>query len=369
MKLKITVFLLLGLLLLTVLSSGDEGWLITKVDGDYFRVNATPSSNLKPGDLLNVWRVGELIGQVQVVEVGKYYTTVKQVMVKTMEMIDAGDLVNKKGLENYQVPPAVPVPGASPSPGLAPSAVQSQAAIAAQTAGIAPPEPSPTPDPQASPYKKGEFEKLFGQKTRGYLFKTGSSEGGIKVSSADLLNLATGIESISSGFIKLNPWIGAEFALNTYNTYIYSQDRKRQSCSRLTITYWDQPLIASYARFYANKELITSQKKIDLITQNFAQERGIKDYLTFEVEILNQGPGLLQLAPFKWHIYLLDPQGNRIKADSYDETLDKALNPKTSTKGFVYFTRPNPRGKQLSEESKITLLLEDISGKSAQLEW
>lgn len=366
MKPKIIFFLLTAWLLCYPAALSDEGWLVTRVEADSCRINAGPSSNLKPGDLLNVWRVGELVGQVQVVEVTKFYTTVKPVMVKVMEEIEIGDIANQKGLENYRVPPT---PGASPTPDKTPSAAQAQAMIAAQSAGLTNPAPEASPAKTAPPYKKGEFEKAFGKNTKSFLFKTDSSDKGIKISSSDLLNLATGVETITSGVLYFNPWVGADYALAMYNNYIYSQDRKRQSCSRLTVTYWNNDLVTAYSRFYANKETITDQKKIDAITNNFAQERGIKDFYTFEIEIANQGPGLLQLAPFKWHAYLLDPQGNRIKADSYDETLDKALNPKSSTRGFVYFPRGNPRGKHLTEDNKLILLLEDISGKSTQLEW
>ena len=62
---------------------------------------------------------------------------------------------------------------------------------------------------------------------------------------------------------------------------------------------------------------------------------------------MNRGPGVMQLAPFDWHVYMMDPAGNRIKAERYDEILDKALNAGQEVAGYVYFPRRDPTGKSL----------------------
>jgi hypothetical protein len=150
--------------------------------------------------------------------------------------------------------------------------------------------------------------------------------------------------------------------------YHFSGSMNQRPKTYLEVVYWDRDLARAYADYYVYKEANNGGTRVSDVRRSIMAQKGVDNSVVFQFKLSNRGPGILQLAPFDWHMYLLDRDGNRIKADRYDEMLDKALNPGQETQGYMYFSRQDSQGRSLLGD-KVTLDMEDIMGEHTKVHW
>lgn len=214
-----------------------------------------------------------------------------------------------------------------------------------------------------------EFESMTRARKKTISFKQGSG-GSVKINPMNTYLLISPIINFGAGGGgAMNPYFTAWYVADMYNSYTGSKQFQKVKNLTIEITYWDKKYVDSYTSFYACKEVIFDQDKISDMSEKVAREKGILENYVFQVSVANPGPGPFQMAPAPWHIYMVDKSGLRHKAVRYDEILDKTLNPNQAVNGFMYFPRTNADGSPAYNCSSVSLMVEDILGKSKRIEF
>ncbi len=91
--------------------------------------------------------------------------------------------------------------------------------------------------------------------------------------------------------------------------------------------------------------------------------------MVFHVKINNQGSTVLQLAPFKWHMYVVNGSGKKISAARYEEALDKGIGHLQETQGYVYFPKTDDSGMPNTSGSLVRITLESFLGGNSDIIW
>jgi len=216
--------------------------------------------------------------------------------------------------------------------------------------------------------KKKEYEKkvvenfknTVKKKTKVFRFKRGAG-GTIKINVFDTYNFLSTV-ILAGQYASINPWYAGMYAYGAYADYKTSMNPKRVRHVQLEITYWDADYLDSYSAYYAYKEVVQDPRRVKLVKENIYRQKGLDKFYVFQVKIMNPGPGAVQFAPFPWHFYLEGKGGKRLKAEHYDEILDKALNPNQVVNGYLYFSRYDKHGQPVIEGKGVTVILEDILG-------
>jgi hypothetical protein len=335
-----------ALVLVVNFSWADFTGMLVRVEGDRLVLNAGIDKNMQPGTELYVYRSGQYLAKVRIEQVDEITSILSILSLEPGVLLRIGDVVK-------DAPPAA---GGTQPEGV-PALTPSQEA------------------PKSLPKYKNEKEvsKAFArkvvEKTKIYFFKSTSSVKGPEVPIAEIANLVAGAQSFgSAGAYAQNPWLTAQVALDTIGSLRYRQQFGSKSRSRVELTYWDQDLTDCYTSYYAFKEVIPADQLEETRSRMYA-EKGIDNFLVFYVKVNNSGNTVMQLAPFKYHVYLIDYQGNRVKAEKYDEILDKALNPNSQVEGYIYFPRFDSVGNPYTQGGVVRLSLEDIAGESTELVW
>jgi len=211
------------------------------------------------------------------------------------------------------------------------------------------------------------FKKVVSRKTRVIGFKRGSG-GTVKISLFDTYNLLSTIV-FAGQYASFNPWYAGTYAWGIYSSYKSSSNPKRIRNVMMEITYWDVDYLDAYASYYAYKEVVKDLKRVKMVRDNIYRQKGLDKFHVFQVKIMNPGPGAFQLAPFPWHFYLEGRGGKRLKADHYDEILDKALNPHQAVNGYLYFKRNDQHGQPVLDGKDVTVILEDILGNRRKIKF
>jgi hypothetical protein len=229
---------------------------------------------------------------------------------------------------------------------------------------------SNTPDPAthampADPTKN--FQETLKKHTRIYAFKGGKG-GVVSVPAWEVANIASGFIFFPGNAAVVNPWLLGSTAIESYEMYHFSGGMNKRPRAYIEIVYWDRQLAMAYADYYVYKEATTDPARIGEIRRSIMAQKGVDGSVVLQVKISNRGPGTLQLAPFDWHVYLLGTNGTQVKAERYDEMLDKSLNPNQETQGYIYFPRTDPQGHSyLGDE--LTLEMDDIEGEHTKIHW
>lgn len=134
--------------------------------------------------------------------------------------------------------------------------------------------------------------------------------------------------------------------------------------STLSVTWWDPALVNAKTLHYAVKEVVGSLSEIESYRASLLSEYPVDEEVVFEVKIANGSAASLQFSPFSWHFYLVDAQGRRHKALSYDPELDQEIGPQQTVTGKVYFPRVDPATGADLTAGGVSALLEDIGGKT-----
>ncbi|MCL5037836.1 MAG: hypothetical protein M1269_12075 [Chloroflexi bacterium] len=340
----VTTMLIASITAMPVLS--DESWMVTGQQGDNFEINAGLSAGLEPGVELYVRRATMPIARVKVLEVGQYKTLVSISYIEPNEAVKIGDVVSRTSFE----------PGAS-----------------VEVKERMEPKKAPPGKDTSNLTPEQSFAKNLSANTRTTEFRV-SGAGKASVSLMDVANILTALTSIGgvtgSGQFYVNPWLATDIALETYGSVKYSGDQSKKTATQVVAVLWDKDLMNSFCDMYAYKENMTDPAQTANMRQMMYEDKGLEYYHVFEIKVVNNGPQPIQLAPFKWHVYLLDNKGNKVKCEKYDETLDKTLNPRAQTTGNVYFPKRDAQGIEILEPSdKITLEFENIGGRNGNITW
>ena len=136
----------------------------------------------------------------------------------------------------------------------------------------------------------------------------------------------------------------------------------------VSVTWWNDNLVDAYSDMMAFREGRTSVDQRLQMRNGLYAQKGTDRFLVFHVKMKNVGKSNVQVAPFNWHCYLLDKEGNYVKPQRYDQILDRTLTPGQETEGSVYFSKQEVAGRNFSGDN-VTLVLEDILADRATLEF
>lgn len=338
----------------------DVRGMVIRVQGDQVVVNLGLQKGLQPGQKLYVYNaLGSPVATVQVSQVDESSSVVQIVSMEPGAALTLGNQVSDA--------PYSPVPiAARPSETTGGSGVASVSTPA--TSAVPPASSKLSPDGRPVDAVKA-FAAALKTNTQMYAFQGGKG-GSVKISAFDVLNFAStlGVGPGGSHGLIINPWLITSTAWDTYSGYQASAKANQRARSYIQVVYWDAALSSAYADYYLFKENVTDPMRRDEMRRTVLAQKGVQTSAVFQVKIRNAGPGALQLQPFDWHCYMIDPQGNRVKAERFDEILDKALNPGQEVDGYIYFPRRDPMGKSYVADPP-TLLIEDVFGERAVLKF
>ncbi len=356
-----SVALILTLLILgdltAGLASGPLQGTVTRVQLPDIVVSLGEQVAMRPGSLLYIYdAMGHPVATVRVVQVDEISSHVELISMEPDSVLSLGEQVSDKPYTPAPLPahPQTPVASGSPQPATSPG--PSHAASA----------PTTSPVMASGEGIVKNFRKVLKTHTQVWQFNGGKG-GALKINAFDVLNIISSMGVVGPGQGAIaNPWLITGSAYDTYNTYSYTRKINRRAKSFIQIVYWDQAMSAAYADYYLYKENIADPVQQASIRRSLMAQKGVQTSAVFQIKIRNMGPGTLQLSPFDWHCYLLDPQGNRVKAERYDEILDKALNPGQEVDGYIYFPRRNPMGQSYVGDPP-SLMLDDVFGEHARV--
>ena len=201
--------------------------------------------------------------------------------------------------------------------------------------------------------------------------KKASFSGGMNKQRRTSVNPMMAYNMFSSFTTRGGGLIWQEAATTVTGEAAYNATMKNQSkfCSvDVEVTWWSDNLLDAYSDMIAFKEGRTSMEQRLAMRNGLYSQRGTDKFLVFHVKMKNTGKANVQVEPFHWHAYLLDGQGNRLKAERYDQILDRTLTPGQETEGNIYFSKYDASGRCLADD-KISLVLEDILTERATLKF
>jgi hypothetical protein len=348
------ITLLLGLAAPWLAHAAVRG-MITRVRGEQIVVNMGLDKNVRPGTMLYVYDGGgHPLGQVRVTQVDDYSSEVAIIRLEPQASLVVGSSVTDTPYTPADLPLASKPTGASTPPATS---------APGDTVALVPPTPTAKP---VDPVK--QFESVLRRRTQTYAFRGGKG-GSIKVEPSDALNLMSTVIGVGRGSsMSVNPWLLSSTAYDQWQRYSTTSTMNQKARTTLEVVYWDEVLTNAYADYYVYKETYLDAARKQEMRQSLLSQKGINTSAVFQVRIRNRGPGVLQISPFDWHFYMLDTDGNRVKAERYDEVLDKALNVGQDAQGYVYFPKRDPLGRSYVPEP-VKILVEDVFGERTTIVW
>jgi hypothetical protein len=347
----ISAFVLIFCFAIVGLSWSLEGMITKMQTNGNVMINKGINAQTKPGMIFYVTRMSNPIAVIKVIQVDDYSSVCQIVETVGGNNIQSGDVISSTPFEKPEQTPA-----STATPG---------------TENKAPVVKVKTPDEIAKDKEKNtkevtkNFEGVIKKKTQIYRFKRGSG-GTIKVNAFDTYNFLSTLFVGGSGAC-INPWYAATYAIGVYTDSKSTANNDKVRNVQMEITHWDTEYLDAYATYYSFKEVINDPRQVKMIRENIYRQKGLDKFYVFQVKIVNPGPGAFQLAPFPWHFYLEGKGGARLKADHYDEVLDKALNPNQAVNGYIYFSRYDKQGQPVTESKGVNIVLEDILGNGKKI--
>jgi|GEM_PF-5416467 len=372
--------------------------MVVKFEGNDVVTNLGETKNIKPGTKFYVYRVKTFIGVVQVFEVSNWTSLARVISVEKGEKINRGDRLSDKELifvgdEVYIKGTTIEVTTDKTTTGSNSNNVKVENVKPADNVNKS----------ASSPYKITKvtnFEDIVKKHARFVSFKQkGPAKKTIQMPQMNFAGVPEYNPSTSAysgntfmsnpnGFslmdaLQLSTWINL-FANRNYNNVIVSNTWpvysslgfaaliKMDSIKRyekvmgmfsnanVVIVKWDESMAYELASFLAYREAETDQNKIKTVADNIIKDKKINEYLVFEVRIKSTEDGMIQFAPWNYHMYLVDSKGNRVKTNNYSPTLDNGLNKGQEAVGYVYFDKSYDTGK-------VKVSLENMLGADSVL--
>jgi hypothetical protein len=214
------------------------------------------------------------------------------------------------------------------------------------------------------------YLQMLKDQTKIATFKSGP-KGQIRVGIGEVSLIANALSYTSSAvpYTYSDPWMLFTMGTQLYNQYSTSRNMGPHSTALVAMTYYNDALIDAQARYFAYKEGITEEAAIQEVKQGIIQQMGTDQNLVFCVKVNNQGSTVLQLAPFKWHMYIINSSGKQIKATRYEEALDKAIGSQQETQGYVYFPKTDEAGLSTTSGSQVRVKLDAVLGGNTDVTW
>ncbi|MBQ7502950.1 hypothetical protein IJT93_09645 [bacterium] len=166
----------------------------------------------------------------------------------------------------------------------------------------------------------------------------------------------------------VTPQIIIPTIIDEYNYNKSSKESVKLCSLDVEVTWWSESLVDAYSDMMAFREGRTDMEQRMAMRGGLYSQKGVDKFVVFHVKMKNTGKSNVQVEPFNWHAYLVDDQGNRVKAERYDQVLDRVLAPDQETEGNVYFLKYDASGRNFSDRS-VTLVLEDILAERATLKY
>lgn len=355
MRHLLALLLLAGALALPALASPEA--MVTRItETGEIVVNRGVEDQITPGTHWYVYRNDKPVAKLEVVLVDSYNSRAKVVEGSSPRV---GDRVTDQAF-------------ASAPPAEAPAAAQADVAtMPGQSVAVTPAPAAPgasvgAPAAATADQANAGYNKLQSTYTRSQSFSGGAqASNDIKIDPINTLNMFSTFGY--NGQFYPNIWnmisVGAEqVGTNVSNANLY-QDSQLE----IQVTWWNEALLESYADSLAFRENKSSVQDRLMMRSSLYAQKGLDRYMVFQVKLRNTGPGTVQVAPFHWHMYLVDAQGNRVKAERYDQILDRTLNPDQFVEGSVYFMKLDVAGRPLVPSGKVKIVLEDILGERADM--
>jgi|GEM_PF-1189455 len=353
-------------------AAGEVNGMVTLIQEDSIKINRGLSQGVQADMEFFIYRLGKPIAKIKVYQIDDYSSWGRALYMAPGEAVKIGDVVTSEALApsfavgpepetSFQIPP----PGA-PAPPLA------------AAPAFSPPEGTPQPTKSVSssppPLLRPEdvtkrYEKKCKQNTRRFSVSL-KGKGSISISPFDVLNLLSTTGVFTGGLSSsVNPYYLGSIGADMYSKYQYSKGQSQGASSSIDVVYWDNEMADVYSDYVCLKEACTDEAMRQSVRKDVYNQKGLDKSIVFFVIINNKGPGVMQLAPFSWHFYLLAKDGTRIKAEKYDEVLDRALNPNADTNGYIYFPRYDVNGQSVLGSGSVKVQLEEIMGKKQVLEF
>lgn len=315
--------------------------MVTRVDGQNIIINKGSGDNITADQELYVHRMGKPIGKIKIIKVDSYSSTAVITLQNPNEDIKTGDVVSSEPFSVKYTPPPPETSGSS----------NSSSSGSGKSSG----------DCTAS------YTEKLKQQIKTASFKSGP-KGKVSVGLGEVTMIARAAGSGSS-VAYTDPWMLVMMGTSLLNQYTTSRKTGQHSGVDVAVTYFDEGLIDAQAHYFASKEGISDESQIKELKNGIIQQMGLDSYVVFHVKVRNNGNTTLQLAPFKWHMYLMNTQGQKVRASKYDEALDKGMGPKGEEQGYIYFPRTDESGNTVKQGSLVKISLESILGGNADLIW
>ncbi|MDQ7824831.1 MAG: hypothetical protein RDV48_18680 [Candidatus Eremiobacteraeota bacterium] len=333
---------LMAALMLLITAGGAQALtaMVIRIEGTRIILNKGSNDSLAPGQEFYVHRIGNPVGKIKTVLVDSFSSEASVVTLERDQTVRVGDVVTT---EPFSVPYTPPPPAlknndtwksGAPSTG----GGESQAYLDRLQSQI-----------KVVSFKSGPKGQM----------RVGIGEVSLAVNALGYLSYAS----------YADPWMLVTVGSGLLNQYNTSKKLGTESVVTVAVTYYDEALIASQARFFASKEGITDEGQIAEIKNGLVQQMGTDTSAVFHVKIMNKGKTVLQLAPFKWHMYLVNSAGQKVTASRYEDSLDKGVGPNSETQGYVYFPRTDETGSQNFSGGSVKIKLESILGGHKELAW
>lgn len=351
MRQFLILFALVGFLALPGL--GSPVAMVTRVtDSGQVVVNRGVEDQVTPGTRWFVYREGKPLAELEVELVDSYTCKAKVVQGGGVRI---GDRISDQPFKTAPEPVA--------------AAAQGPAEVGMDQGAAQPPAGSTVAKPTTvltAEEAEAAYQKLLAGSTKSKEFKGGAQASNtFKIDPYNALNTLTTFGY--GGQYWPNLWnlisVGAEhYGTNRSNANLYKDARLA-----VQVTYWGEPLVEAYADSLALRENHGSIEERLSTRASVMAQKGLDKFLVFSVKLSNRGPGTVQISPFHWHLYVVDAQGNRVKAERYDQVLDRTLNPDQSVDGYIYFMKTDAAGRSLLGPGAVKVVLEDILGERAEL--
>ncbi|MGI5843535.1 MAG: hypothetical protein ACOX9B_05070 [Candidatus Xenobium sp.] len=356
------ILLLLVVLALSAMAS--PGAMVTRlIDAEEVVVNRGVDDQVTPGTRWYIYRGDKPLAELEVHLVDKYSSRARVVQGGGVRV---GDRISS---EPFGAPP--PEVAAEEPAGAEEELEAAMARAQAAGSGSAANRPKPASSRSAAATTPAQDPEKAWQTLLKGATRTADFAGGaqanrqVRVDPLNTINMFTTVGY--GGQYWPNIWNivsvgGSEISRNVSNSGLY-KDNKLQ----IQVTHWSDALLEGYADVMAARENRSSvEDKLAMRASLYAQ-KGLDRYVVFNVKLINKGPGTVQLSPFHWHMYVLDAQGNRVKAERYDQVLDRTLNPDQWVEGNIYFMKVDVAGRPLLPPGKVKVALEDILGDRGEM--
>ncbi len=319
-------------------------------------VNRGVEDNVTPGTHWYIYRSGKPQAELEVVLVDSYASTARVV---SGGGVRVGDRISDKVFTSAPKEQKSPIETGKDEEEVASSIPLNQ--IKDRNPGVRPKE-------ETVESTAARYDKMLAASTQSHKFSGGAAEK--RKTTIDPLSVANLFSAY--GYHGSN-WANYQTVLptviNEVDTNLANRKLYKNSLLKIDVTWWSDELMTAYSDMLAFREGRTDQDQRIAMRSGLYAQKGMERFLVFNVKMENSGPGVAQVQPFHWHMYLLDDQGNRVKAERYDQILDRTLNPGQKVEGNVYFLKVDAAGRPIAAGKTVRVIFEDVLNEKCEMKF